>query len=268
VKVVNQFIQIGTGEGKSVTIAVAACVFALLGMSVDCTCYSTHLCQRDHAAFRELFKEFEVAKYITYQTFDKQCEKFVTQKLDQFGGIQGTIDFIIHHGKVPTADDVSPAQKVVALPRQQAPDLTVRDKFRSYVHKVIAQNKAPSDRNSILLIDEVDMFFSDNFFGQMLSIVANVKDSRFSELLLAIWEDRERFTTVDDVLTSREFLELGLPTCWVDLLRYTVQAVLMDRDTVLQKSHEPCEFQDMQGKGLRVLYKGSDGSFTDSLSFS
>ncbi|CAF3824593.1 unnamed protein product [Rotaria sp. Silwood1] len=36
-------IQIGTGEGKSVVMAITACVFALVGLDVNCSCYSEYL---------------------------------------------------------------------------------------------------------------------------------------------------------------------------------------------------------------------------------
>ena len=40
VDLVSSAIEIGTGEGKSVTLAVSACIFALLGYEVDIACYS------------------------------------------------------------------------------------------------------------------------------------------------------------------------------------------------------------------------------------
>ena len=33
-------IQLGTGEGKSVVLAISACIFALFGFDVDIACYS------------------------------------------------------------------------------------------------------------------------------------------------------------------------------------------------------------------------------------
>ncbi|CAF1383648.1 unnamed protein product [Rotaria sordida] len=39
----NNLVQIGTGEGKSVVMAVTACVFALIGVDVNCSCYSEAL---------------------------------------------------------------------------------------------------------------------------------------------------------------------------------------------------------------------------------
>jgi len=48
---VNNLVEIGTGEGKSVTIAVASIILALLGFDVNCACYSEYLSKRDREAF-------------------------------------------------------------------------------------------------------------------------------------------------------------------------------------------------------------------------
>jgi len=39
----NNLVQIKTGEGKSVTLAVLSIVFALYGFEVNCACYSEYL---------------------------------------------------------------------------------------------------------------------------------------------------------------------------------------------------------------------------------
>jgi hypothetical protein len=40
----NNLVQVGTGEGKSVILAIVAAVFALLGFEVYIACYSKYLC--------------------------------------------------------------------------------------------------------------------------------------------------------------------------------------------------------------------------------
>jgi preprotein translocase subunit SecA len=39
----NNLVQIKTGEGKSVTLAVVSMIFALNGFEVKCACYSKYL---------------------------------------------------------------------------------------------------------------------------------------------------------------------------------------------------------------------------------
>ncbi|GMI10322.1 hypothetical protein TrLO_g9861 [Triparma laevis f. longispina] len=76
----NQFVQILTGEGKSVTLAAVSTVLALCGYTVDCACYSEYLSSRDHKEFKFLFEAFHVLKRVTYGTFGNLCEKFINAK--------------------------------------------------------------------------------------------------------------------------------------------------------------------------------------------
>lgn len=48
----NNLVEIGTGEGKSVTLAAISSILALLGFEVYCACYSEYLSQRDLNAFK------------------------------------------------------------------------------------------------------------------------------------------------------------------------------------------------------------------------
>ena len=50
-------IQLGTGEGKSVVLAISACLFALFGFDVDIACYSQFLTDRDRNIFLPFFLE-------------------------------------------------------------------------------------------------------------------------------------------------------------------------------------------------------------------
>lgn len=52
---VDNFVQIKTGEGKSVTLAVVSIIFALYGFEVNCACYSKYLSERDYNDFLKLF---------------------------------------------------------------------------------------------------------------------------------------------------------------------------------------------------------------------
>ncbi|ETO00026.1 hypothetical protein RFI_37433 [Reticulomyxa filosa] len=66
---VSNLVQIGTGEGKSITLAVASCVLALLGFDVSCA--SLH--------FEPLFNAFGVVDHIHYGTFNKLCERIINE---------------------------------------------------------------------------------------------------------------------------------------------------------------------------------------------
>jgi len=65
----NNLVQIGTGEGKSITLGVTAAVLALLEFDVYSTCYSEYLSQRDYNAFQSLFDSLGLLSHIHYGTF-------------------------------------------------------------------------------------------------------------------------------------------------------------------------------------------------------
>ena len=54
----NQFMEIKTGEGKSILLGMASLIYALLGNQVSCICYSSYLSKRDYDSFQEIFNEF------------------------------------------------------------------------------------------------------------------------------------------------------------------------------------------------------------------
>jgi len=78
----NNLVQIGTGEGKSVTLAVAATVLGLLGFDVYCVCYSEYLSKRDFEAFKSLFDCLSLVENIRYGTFNRICEDVINKNGD------------------------------------------------------------------------------------------------------------------------------------------------------------------------------------------
>lgn len=76
----NHNVEIGTGEGKSVTLAVSAMLLALLGLEVDVVCYSEYLTDRDDYAFRHLFLAFGLSSRIEYGTFVMMSETFINRR--------------------------------------------------------------------------------------------------------------------------------------------------------------------------------------------
>lgn len=66
----DNLVQIKTGEGKSVTLAVVSIIFSLFGFDVNCACYSEYLSQRDFNSFAKLFTYLGVQQNIYYGTFN------------------------------------------------------------------------------------------------------------------------------------------------------------------------------------------------------
>jgi len=75
----NNLVQIGTGGGKSLVLAIASSLFALLGFDVTCACYSQYLSERDYNAFLPLFEQLNLTHDIHYGTFNFLCERVINE---------------------------------------------------------------------------------------------------------------------------------------------------------------------------------------------
>lgn len=147
----KNLIEIKTGEGKSVTLAAASCVFALLGYDVSCACYSEYLSQRDERAFKNLFDILNLSDYIHYGTFNKLCEDIINQE----GDVRRKVENMI-------------------MPNQGANSFGSRNK-----------------RPRVLLIDEVDVFFKSDFYGNVYTPFASLKHASINKLVQTIWSKRK-----------------------------------------------------------------------------
>lgn len=151
--VVNNLVQIGTGEGKSVVMAVTACVFALLGVHVMCSCYSKYLSMRDQRDFDSVFKAFGVEKRIDYGTFNELCEKFLNEQCNM---------------------------------REKVCDMILSNK-----NSVVLASGINHIGSKVLLIDEVDIFVSEKFYGEIYTPAVCVKSTEIKSLFDALWQNRE-----------------------------------------------------------------------------
>ena len=75
----DNLVQIKTGEGKSITLAIISSIFALWGSEVSCACYSEYLSKRDYQAFKQLFEFLEIDERIFYGTFNQICENYINK---------------------------------------------------------------------------------------------------------------------------------------------------------------------------------------------
>ena len=78
----NNFVQIGTGQGKSITLAIVSVVLALFGFNVYCSNYSINLSDRDFQTFKPFFERLGVSEFIYYSTFNQLCEKILNEDGD------------------------------------------------------------------------------------------------------------------------------------------------------------------------------------------
>lgn len=72
-------IEVGTGEGKSITLGLVSALLALVGFEVHCVCYSQYLSDRDYKKFKQLFDNLNVGEFIHYGTLNKICEDFLNR---------------------------------------------------------------------------------------------------------------------------------------------------------------------------------------------
>jgi hypothetical protein len=148
----NHLIEIGTGEGKSIVLAVAAAVLALLGIEVSCVCYSEYLSTRDRAAFEPLFDALDITESIHYGTFDQACEREINAQGDIRSRVQAFIE------------NQTGLQNNISTHHMQRP--------------------------RVLLIDEVDVFFNKDFYGNLYTPIVNLRKASVTALANLIWQKK------------------------------------------------------------------------------
>ncbi len=207
----NHLSQIKTGEGKSVTIAVISTIMCLLGCSVNVACYSKYLSSRDLDDFDSMFNAFKVRKYIDYGTFPKLCEDFINEK----GDVRKLVsDVLLKEDKVVGAGT----------------DDNIRIEGDCDASPCIL-----SSRPKVLLIDEVDVFFSKTFYGNQYHPYSEVRHPSITVLLKHIWSVRKNISKLEDIKKSAEFthcleamsegvgqelLQEALKMLYVDLIKF------------------------------------------------
>jgi len=149
----NHLVQIKTGEGKSVVLGVLSIFFALMGINVYVACYSQYLSDRDFNYFSKIFERLGIFDRINYGTFNKLCESVLTNKID----IRKSVENFIKNGIINDSGS-----------------------FKS------------KDEINILLIDEVDVFFSKDFYGNTYSPSIKITDPCISILLDKLWSERDK----------------------------------------------------------------------------
>jgi hypothetical protein len=150
----NNLVQIGTGEGKSVTLAATASLLALLGFDVSCACYSKYLSERDYQEFQSIFESLDVLDHIHYGTFNKLCEAVI----NEHGNVREIVKSIVSNEPSSAA----------------------------------SADKHARPRPKILLIDEVDVFFSKDFYGNVYTPTASLADPSIAALTDLIWRTRDK----------------------------------------------------------------------------
>jgi len=174
----NHLIQINTGEGKSVALGFTAVLLSLLGFSVDVVCYSSYLSERDYQEFKQLFQFFGVEHFVTYSDFDGLSSSILKSGADVPNIREKFVQFLRGNTAAPRRGD------------------NALNSLVSAVKNLVVSPPAPAPiRRKVLLLDEVDVFFSDAFYGQPYLPSELLHDADGGSvtgynLLLHVWQRR------------------------------------------------------------------------------
>eukprot|EP01084_Bolivina_argentea_P129739 229101_1 len=188
-------------------MAVTAIVLALLGFDVYCACYSELLSTRDEAAFNELFMAFGVDSRIEYSTFNNVLEKMINDG----GDIRKIIKDIV------LSKNIQHEQKIDANSQQQQ-----QRELSFYA------------RPKILFIDEVDKFFSTDFFGQQYTPSSIIPKEEMKKLILFVWDEYiknngdSQKITLQNLSASKQYRDLksAFNKEWHDLLNESLKDII------------------------------------------
>jgi hypothetical protein len=165
--------QVATGEGKSVLLGAISCLLALFGYDVYCASYSKHLSDRDRLAFDPLFAallptEQKAVGSIHYGTLNDLVERVMNENGD------------------------------LRLLAENC--ITKAGKRRSNSHQ--------TKNRKILLIDEVDIFLSETFYGKTYNPVRYYASEETIALMRHIWANRTSNIGVSDIKRLPAYLSL------------------------------------------------------------
>ncbi|CAF1396017.1 unnamed protein product [Rotaria magnacalcarata] len=146
---VNNLVQVGTGEGKSLVMAITACIFALSEVDVNCSCYSEVLSMRDKNDFAPGFRALGIEERIQYGSFNTLCEQLLNEQCN---------------GREKVRDTIVTNQSALAVVDTSA---RIRPK--------------------VLLIDEKGVFLSDKLYDGVYTSSVYLKGSSIKTLLDTLW---------------------------------------------------------------------------------
>ncbi|ETO06651.1 hypothetical protein RFI_30741, partial [Reticulomyxa filosa] len=222
---INNFVQIGTGEGKSIILAVTACALALFGFDVSCASYSEYLSCRDLKSFEPLFNAFGVTDHIHYGTFNQLCERLIND--------EGDVRKLVEHLLLSGED---------------------RKEEQTFFNETARTTCA-----KILLIDEVDIFFSKEFYGSFYSPAATLRHDIITQLIDFIWSNREPRLTLNKVRGSPVYRACcNILKGWDSLLDEAIKDMLRDVYTFAshsyQVSNDKIGYKDQDSISYNVRY--------------
>jgi hypothetical protein len=132
-------------------------------VDANCSCYSDVLIARDKNDFASVFRALGVEERIEYGTFNKLCENLLNER---------------------------------CYVREKVRDMIVNNASTAAVASTTRYL-----RPQVLLIDEVDVFLSDKFYGGTYIPSVYLKDPSIKDLLDTIWQNKA-LPTVESIRTT------------------------------------------------------------------
>ncbi|XP_077296966.1 uncharacterized protein LOC143918782 [Arctopsyche grandis] len=160
-----------TGQGKSVILGLLSSLLAVLGNKVRVVCYSEYLAKRDDNDFAQFFDELKIRTRVTYGTFRDMANEVIAP--------------FVNNTKYYLRNLV---EKRILLGTKNLPTL----------------NRQNSIGDTILLIDEVDVFFSSEFYGNTHGSINRIEMKAIADMQCAIWKmvkenDYKKITIVEKI---------------------------------------------------------------------
>ncbi|XP_053697869.1 uncharacterized protein LOC128744710 [Sabethes cyaneus] len=130
--VVNHLSQVLTGQGKSLVLGLTAALLALTGHKPRIVCYNRYLVKRDRHDFEHFISLFDLSDSIIYSTFEDMANDLIAPVINgERMGLRSLIEQMLLGNDQPNKNEL------------------------------VAEDM----RQSVLLIDEVDVFFTSQFYG-------------------------------------------------------------------------------------------------------
>ena len=239
----NNLVQIGTGEGKSVVMAITSIILALLGFNVTCGCYSPYLKNRDYKAFLPLFKGLKLDNNaIKYSTFNDIAEDTIKQKV---GDIRKKI-----------------AQLFTPQANNYQEDYKEEEEEKSAIDN---RQELPN----IFIVDEVDVFFHKSFYGNVYQISVPLRHSAINALVKYIWKNYRNIVafslaTLVEIEQSAPYIrcQAGPFKNWEALLQEQVKDLLYglqhfqeNHDYIVHNNQIGYKEHDHINYNIRIGYK-------------
>ncbi|WP_265022447.1 hypothetical protein [Wolbachia endosymbiont (group B) of Ischnura elegans] len=220
--------QVLTGQGKSLVLGLLSSLLVLTGHKVRTVCYSEYLAARDQQDFNGFFKEFGIGDKITYGTFEKMANEVIKPEVN---------------GK-----------------KQDLREL-VEGRILNHSVEQSGQIKQEDISNTILLIDEVDVFFSDQFYGNTYGACNTIRISGLASIQEKIWgmasKDYEKSTILKEVgERNQEFQEFNRFKSGKYYLLKEEKNVVIEEEYTNQSLYE--EHLDKMIDAAICVTKGSD----------